>query len=146
LHRQFKLDEPWDSPHNSKLITKMPPLYEPFDGRATPRPYTTYFRVFVGPGAAFEGMHGLNLQTDFPDGPGKTLLIVQAADAVPWTQPAELPYGPALPLPQLGGIFPDTFQVALADGGVRSIPTSVNEQTLRAAITRNGGEALGSDW
>src|SRR5262245_59728137 len=27
LYRQFKLDEPWDSPHNKKLIAKMPKIY-----------------------------------------------------------------------------------------------------------------------
>src|SRR5262249_49752206 len=28
LYREFKLDEPWDSAHNRKLIAKMPKLYE----------------------------------------------------------------------------------------------------------------------
>src|SRR5262249_33673006 len=27
LYKQFKLDEPWDSPHNKKLLDKMPELY-----------------------------------------------------------------------------------------------------------------------
>jgi len=106
LYRQFKLDEPWDSPHNIKLLDRMPAIYRPPEGSSAAMPHTTFFRVFVGPGAAFEGRHGLNTKTDFPDGPGNTLLIVTAAEAVPWTMPAELPYGPDLPLPRLGGIFP----------------------------------------
>ncbi|MBM4090163.1 MAG: DUF1559 domain-containing protein, partial [Planctomycetes bacterium] len=28
LYEQFKLDEPWDSPHNSQLIDKMPRVYQ----------------------------------------------------------------------------------------------------------------------
>jgi hypothetical protein len=124
----------------------MPGVYEPFDGRATPRPYTTFYRVFVGPGAAFEGTRGLNFKNDFPDGPSNTLLVVQAAEAVPWTQPAELPYGPGLPLPRLGGLSPDSFQVALGDMSARGIPATISERTLRAVITRNGGEVLGADW
>ena len=28
LYDQFKLDEPWDSPHNRKLIEKMPKVFE----------------------------------------------------------------------------------------------------------------------
>ncbi len=27
LYRQFKLDEPWDSEHNKKLIAQMPKIY-----------------------------------------------------------------------------------------------------------------------
>ena len=29
LYNQFKLDEPWDSAHNKKLLALMPKLYEP---------------------------------------------------------------------------------------------------------------------
>src|SRR5688500_14843053 len=29
LYKQFKLDEPWDSEHNKKLIGRMPALYAP---------------------------------------------------------------------------------------------------------------------
>jgi len=146
LYGQFNLDEPWDSPHNIKLLDKMPTSYGPFDGSSIPKSHTTFCRVFVGPGAAFEGRYGMNTKTDFPDGPGNTLLIVTAAEAVPWTMPAELPYGPDLPLPRLGGNFPDYFHVALADGTVRRVYRSVSQKTLRAAITRNGGESLGTDW
>ena len=28
LYRQFKLDEPWDSPHNKKLIARMPAVLQ----------------------------------------------------------------------------------------------------------------------
>ena len=27
LYSKFKLDEPWDSPHNKALISEMPPTY-----------------------------------------------------------------------------------------------------------------------
>ena len=29
LHAEFKLDEPWDSPHNKKLLARMPQVYQP---------------------------------------------------------------------------------------------------------------------
>ena len=29
LYEQFKLDEPWDSEHNKKLLEKMPKVYAP---------------------------------------------------------------------------------------------------------------------
>src|SRR5688572_17499002 len=68
LYKEFRLDEPWDSPHNRKLLGRMPSTYSPFSRKETPEPYTTYYQVFVGPGAAFEGREGKKLKEDFPDG------------------------------------------------------------------------------
>jgi hypothetical protein len=51
LDRQFKLDEPWDSEHNLKLLSRMPTVYrvgiEPNDATHT------YYQVFAGPGTPF---------------------------------------------------------------------------------------------
>ncbi len=46
LYNQFKRDEPWDSPHNRKLLSKMPAVYAP-PGVKTQRPYSTFYQVFV---------------------------------------------------------------------------------------------------
>jgi RNA polymerase sigma factor (sigma-70 family) len=51
LYRQFKLDEPWDSPHNRKLIARMPAVFAAV--ARTPRPHMTYFQYIVGPDAIF---------------------------------------------------------------------------------------------
>ena len=145
LFRRFKLDEPWDSPHNLALLPEMPRIYAPFNGKQTPEPHTTYYQVFVGPGAAFEGTEGKRLKGDFPDGTGSTILIVEAGEAVPWTRPEDLPYSPDRPLPPLGGIFPDCFQAAVADGSVRRFEKTISEQSLRAYITRNGKDDPGPE-
>ena len=48
LHGQFKLDEPWDSEHNRKLLARMPPLYaHPSD--KTGERFLTHYRVFAAP-------------------------------------------------------------------------------------------------
>jgi hypothetical protein len=146
LYRQFRLDEPWDSPHNIQLLPKMPKVYSPFDGRPTSEPYTTYYQVFVGKGAAFEGARGLRADGDFPDGTSNTILIVEAGSAVPWTKPEDLAYEAGKPLPRLGGLFKGTFRAALADSSVRSVSKEVSEDTLRAAVTRDGHDELGPDW
>jgi hypothetical protein len=147
LYKEFHLDEPWDSPHNLPLLDRMPPVFNPFRKDASSPRGLTYYQVFTGKGAAFEGTDGLRLPEDFPDGPSDTLLIVEAAVPVPWTRPDDLPYAPDRPLPQLGGISRDqTFRAVLADGSVRSVNKAISEAMLRAAITRNGGEQLGPDW
>jgi hypothetical protein len=146
LFEQFKLDEPWDSPHNIKLLDEMPEVYAlPGKFVSTLSNKNTHFRVFVGKGAAFEGTEGVSLE-EFPDGRDGTLLVVEAADAVPWTKPDELPFGPGIALPRLGAVRPDRFVAVLGDVRGHLIPKEIGEETLRAFITRNGGEAIDPDW
>jgi hypothetical protein len=146
LFKQFHLDEPWDSPHNIKLLPRMPRVFGRFDGKPTSEPDTTFYQVFTGKHTAFESLEGEPLE-DFTDGTGNTFLIVEAGEAVPWTKPADLAYSPDHPLPKFGGILRDgPFRAALADGSVRNVGPEVREATLRAAITRNGKDELGPEW
>jgi RNA polymerase sigma factor (sigma-70 family) len=143
LFQQFKLDEPWDSAHNKKLLAKMPRIYAP--PRARPKePGTTPLQVFTGKGTVFEGNRGARI-TDITDGTSLTILIVEASKAVPWTKPEDLPFEAGKPLPRLGGRFAAGFLIAFADGSVFLGKKDFDQDTLRAAITRNGGEVLDPD-
>jgi Protein of unknown function (DUF1559) len=146
LYDEFKLDEPWDSPHNIRLLERMPSTYAPprYKQSLVP-PHHTVCHVFVGKGTPFEGREDLSLD-DFPDGTSSTLLVIEAGEPVPWTKPQELEYDPDGPLPELRGLFKDIIRVCMADGSVRYVRRDVSEATLRAAITRNGGDKLGLDW
>jgi uncharacterized protein (TIGR03067 family) len=141
LYQQFKLDEAWDSPHNKKLLAKMPRLYTPVRGK-TKEPHATYYQAFAGPGTAFEPGKPLRIPGDFPDGTSNTIMVVEAAEAVPWTKPADLPYDPKKALPKLGGLFPDGFHIALMDGSVRWVSRPFDERLFRLAITRNDGQPI----
>ena len=53
LYSQFKLTEPWDSPHNKGLLAKMPKVYAPVvakDGEKDKN--VTHYLGFVGGGAS----------------------------------------------------------------------------------------------
>jgi len=147
LYKEFYLDEPWDSPHNIALLPRMPSIYRAPGSKAKKiPPYHTICHVFVGKGAAFEGREGVRYPQDFPDGTSSTILVIEAGEPVPWTKPEDLVYDPDGPLPELRSVFKDGFRVALADGSSHWVTKETSEATLRAAITRNGGESLGLDW
>ena len=155
LYEEFHLDEPWDSPHNVTLLPRMPSEFAS-QGDVVAEPFTTPFQAVVGPGAAFERNRGARL-TDFTDGTEWTIMLAEASQTVPWTQPADLVYDPNGPLPPLGRVRGNrnlwlfrrsapALLVAMADGAVRTVSKQVPEATLRAAITRNGGEVMPEDW
>jgi len=141
LYKEFKLDEPWDSEHNRKLIARMPPLFAPVHSKPKD-PHSTFYQVLTGPTTVFESPEGAKFQ-DIVDGTSNTLLIVEAADAAPWTKPADVAYDPNKAAPKLGGVeFADGFWAALCDGSVRFLRKDLDERTLRGLITRNGGEVI----
>ncbi len=163
LYEQFTLSEPWDGPHNKKLLSKMPAVFAP-PGIKTRQPFSTFYQVFVSPkpkdgrkGAEVGGQLGVEIQAafvqgqpqgypaHFPDGLANTILIVEAGEAVPWTKPEDLPYDADKPLPELGGLFPGIFHAVFASGDVHTLMKKFNESNLRRFITSNDGHPLNSD-
>jgi RNA polymerase sigma factor (sigma-70 family) len=140
LYKQFKLDEPWDGPHNRQLLARMPTVYA-IPGQKAGNASMTHYQASTGKGTVFQGNEGTRI-LDITDGTSNTLLVVEAADPVPWTKPADLPYDPAKPLPRLGGHFPEGFNAAFCDGSVRFLSKTIEDVLLRALITRNGGEVI----
>jgi hypothetical protein len=138
LYKQFRLDEPWDGPHNKPLLKKMPKVFARPGGKAR-EPYTTFYQVFVGPRAAFEKRRWVRMM-DILDGTANTILIAEAGQAVPWTKPEDLHFAPDEPLPELGGLFLNVINAAFADGKVYALRKNADSALLRAAITRDGGE------
>jgi hypothetical protein len=148
LYRSFKLDEPWDSENNKKLLARMPEIYSVPGDPATAR-HETYYRVFTGKDAVFPLKNSQNgpmslgrKLTEITDGFSNTLLAVEAAQSVPWTKPDELVYDADKPLPKLGKPFTGGFHAAFMDAHVAFVPESVSQKTLRALITPQGGETI----
>ncbi len=137
LFKQFKLDEAWDSEHNKKLLAKIPKIYAPPRGKH--KEHSTVYQVFVGKDTVFEKTQGARFPADIPDGTSNTIAIVEAAEAVPWTKPADLAYDPEKPLPKMGGMFKDIFHAAFCDGSVHTLKLKFDEQTMRLAINPSDG-------
>ncbi len=142
LYKQFKLSEPWDSPHNKALLAKMPRVYAPAvakDGEKGKG--VTHYLGFVGGGALFERDKMVSIQSVI-DGTSNTLMIAEAVPGVPWTKPEDLDFEGRSLLPQLGGQFQDGFVGVTADGAVRLFKKSLNPTLLVEITTRGGGEIV----
>jgi RNA polymerase sigma factor (sigma-70 family) len=135
LYRQFRLDEPWDSAHNQKLLAKMPAVYCRPGGKDEP---ATPYQVFVGKGTMFEGPTGCGY-SDIPDGTSNTIAVVEAAALAPWTKPEDLAYSATGKIPELGGEAADIAYALFADGKVHALKRRFDSEALRVAITRDDG-------
>jgi RNA polymerase sigma factor (sigma-70 family) len=141
LHKQFKLDEPWNSEHNKTLLDKMPDAFR--IGVEPKGATTTYYQGFAGPGTLFEPNQKLTFG-HVPDGTANTLAVVEAGPPVEWTKPADIPYDPEKekPLPKLETPFPNVLMAATADGAVYPLPANLNATVLRWLVERADGQVL----
>jgi hypothetical protein len=164
LYRQFRLDEPWDSPTNIRLLKHMPRVYaRPMDRPGMQGIYT-YYRGFSSPGAVFErrpgdvptervAIFGITVHPparfrlgSVKDGPSNTIFVVEAGEPVEWTKPDDLDTSPSKPFPKLGGFgWKDEFQAVMGDVRVRSFRLDTPEDKLRALVTHSGGEPVAPD-
>ncbi|MCE3017544.1 MAG: protein kinase domain-containing protein [Pirellula sp.] len=134
LYQQYHFDEPWDSEHNLTLLDKMPAVYRSLFANESQKPGETNFVGFASMDSAL-GLGGGEQLQSFTDGTSPTLLLVEAANSVPWTKP----YDFADPSQVVWfDDHPSTF--LMADGRVRSEKISTEE--LLKLISRNGGEAV----
>ena len=110
LYNQFKLDQPWDSPHNKTLGQTVVRVFQ-VPGRPSKQPWETYLRTFAAPKNVkpeyrpwlIEGDSKGPSLAQVPDGTSNTIMVAEAGEAVPWTKPDDLPYDGLMALPKLGG-------------------------------------------
>jgi len=140
LYRQFKMDEPWDSEHNKKLIQHMPEIYRLPGDRTKHQLPSTHYQVFVGGNAIFQLTRGGKI-AEIPDGTSNTIWLAEAATPVPWTKPDDMEYDATKP-PKVGYHFGDRCNVGFADGSVRSIRKSLKPEILHLLIQKNDGQVL----
>jgi beta-lactamase regulating signal transducer with metallopeptidase domain len=142
LYKRYRLDEPWESEHNKQIIAEGAHFYNvPSE---IPSNETGYF-VFTGPGTVFDPEAPVSKIRSIPDGTSRTLGVVEAQRAIPWTKPEDLPYSLAGPLPKLGGNFEGGFTCQFMDGSAHFIPADIEEPVLRALISKAGKEVLSNE-
>ena len=105
---------------------------------------STYYQVFVGPGALFDGEEGPILD-DITDGKSNTAMVVEARKPVPWTKTEDVPFDDGELLPKLGGQFDEGFHVVFADGSAWLLSKPIDESYLHDLITPRRQKSLSKD-
>ena len=143
LHQRFKLDEPWDSEHNKKLIAEMPAIFQsPLSKSKRSEGKTTYV-VPTGPKLFFDGIKTGRFN-QITDGTSNTIMVIDVPDdkAVIWTKPDDCPIDVN---DAKKGLFREgakTIPAAFFDGSVRLIPSRIPASTMWLYFCPNDGKAI----
>jgi hypothetical protein len=137
IYKQYRMNEPWDSDHNKKLVAET----DFFSEGGDPKQQCSYFFA-VGPGTMFDPANAPPSIRKIRDGTSNTVAIIEAKKSIPWTKPEDLDFDPAKPLPKVGGFFEGGFNAAMFDGSVHFLPDTLDEKTFRALVTSDGREVI----
>ena len=147
LFERFRLDEPWDSPHNISLLDQMPREFA-CPGGAARRSGQTGYVVVVGPATdqfsvntPFEPTQGADIR-HITDGSSQTVLILETNHLIPWTKPDDLTWAPGEPPPVLASPHAGGAHVVFADVAVRFLKKTIDPRTFAAILTINGSEVI----
>ena len=137
LYEQFRLDEPWDSEHNRKLIPQMPDVFAVASPELAAEGKTRF--VFPQhPDAMYRGPEQTTKFRDVLDGLSNTVMMVVADEdqAVTWTKPDDLPIDMENPRQGWSEGVNDVVSVLLADGGVHRLPAEFPDDVVGHLLTR----------
>ncbi|NOY42686.1 MAG: DUF1559 domain-containing protein [Planctomycetes bacterium] len=146
LYNQFQLEEPWDSPHNKKLMNLMPDVFRSPNTKAEAGK-TTYLGVSGADGVFVRPQPDSLLGTGMrkiTDGTSNTVMTVESTDdrAIFWTKPGD--FAPKKDNPQQGlRVDPQHgMSLGFTDGSVRNVPKTIPNKTLKSLFTKSGGEVI----
>jgi hypothetical protein len=139
LYQEYKMNEPWDSEANLKVLALMPAVFKDPVSHAT---NNTAVIAAYGKNLAFEeGDKEGRKFTDFTDGLSNTISIIAAQTEIPWTKPEDIKIDVTQEkLPPQIGTDGRAFYTGFCDGSVRKVPEKIAIEALKIALTRNGGE------
>ncbi len=142
LYGRYDPKQPWNSPKNLDIVKPMPRVFRcPSDSSAADG--ETSYVMITGQNTVggVPGSPGTRT-ADVTDGLSKTILVIEVYGLkIPWTEPRDITLDELVSRLQSGGQIGHvaSFNVALADGTVRGLPTKIDAETLRRLATINDG-------
>jgi prepilin-type processing-associated H-X9-DG protein len=149
LFQQYRFDEPWNSPHNSKVTSQRPEMYHSEHDKQA-GPLDTSFVAVLSPRSVWKIGSKSSLAAAI-DGLDKTVLLIEMKNSgIHWAEPRDLDLAdlPATidknKLIETLSFHTTGLCVAFADGHVAQVPIHSSLEYLEALVSRNGGEKI--EW
>lgn len=139
IYNQLKMDEPWDSDHNKKILAKTPKVFQAPGSRLDEG--MTVYRGFKGTLGGDDGdAIGFGQITD---GSSNTILVAQVPDAMAthWAKPDSLEVNDEIVKKLLAS---KGFLTAFCDGSTHQIPASIGDDGLKHLLDPSDGNVV--DW
>ncbi|GAB6165041.1 hypothetical protein JCM19992_10410 [Thermostilla marina] len=149
LYEQYEAvgwDVPWDDPAHAGVVNTSLDVYR-CPSNISPLPNGTSYVMVVGPGTVGEVGKEISF-ADITDGTSNTILVVEWPKQIPWAKPQDISVEEFLSLFGQGSAtanHPGGVNVLLCDGSVRFVPFTMSRETVRALLTRDGGEPVSPD-
>ncbi len=145
LYKQYRQDEPWNSPNNLAIAKQMPREFLcPSDSEAGAGE-TSYVMITgentIGGTPDSSGVSPRQIT----DGTSNTILIVEVHGLkIPWTEPRDITLDELLQRVRSGARIGHVtgFNVGMADGSVHFLSTTFDAETLRRLAIINDGQPV----
>lgn len=135
LYNEFKLDEPHDSPHNAKLLSRMPDVYKSSNANDEGK---TCFRLLGSENATFSKARGPGVR-DLTYGRSNFMAVVMVPSdgAADWTDPALFPFDENNAQAALE-VIDDCHLVSTLGGSVVKVPAPFKPENLAWYVRPSG--------
>jgi len=148
LYESIRLNEPWDSAHNKQFHDKMPEIFRCPASAGNPQRDTVYCMVVGKETIGVPDGKGITF-SQIPDGTSNTILLVERKTPVCWMEPVDVLqehayFGVNKHEFGIGSGHEGGVIVGFADGSCRFMKEGLDLKTLKALLTRAGGESVPS--
>ena len=143
LYEKFKLDEPWDSEHNLKLVKEIPQVFASASPRLGEEGKTRFVFPFHEKALYYNRERGSKFRETL-DGLSNTIAIVIADEdqAVVWTKPDDLAIDLEVPRKGWSQGVDGRVPVLMADGRVLGLSAEIQDELVAGLLTRAGKERV----
>lgn len=151
-YNEYRFDEPWNGPHNSKLSQQIGSLFNcPDECRLNHQQETsmTSYVAVVGPNTIWPGTQVVTLG-DVTDGPRKTIQVAEVTHSgIHWMEPRDLELSQMASTINsesevgISSVHENGANVAFADSHIGFLSDGLPTDTIKALLTRDGGEPVG---